>query len=285
MTRELRISAPGTWHHVMNRGADRQDIFTDDDDRLYFEALLADITTRFDIEIHAYCLMGNHFHLMVFCPTEDFSNAMQHLSSTYATHYNRKYERSGPLFGGRFRSVLVETDAQLAQASRYVHRNPLALTPLRALAAYRWSSLGNYMGRRRQPTWVRCDTVMALYDFTRDSYRMFVETPQPSDTGPGLAFVPVPPCCEEIELAVCRLAGVEVASLHTSKRGFPNPPRLLAMLMITESRAATTRELAKRFRITSQSGVRNATRRARVLLSQDPEFARWHVLANETLGV
>ena len=269
------------WHHVMNRGADHQDIFSDDNDRICFEALLDEITKRFGIEIHAYCLMGNHFHLVVYCPTESLSEAIQHLTSMYANHYNRKYERSGSLFGGRFRSVTIETDAQLAQVSRYVHRNPLAMTTVRALAAYRWSSFGIYLSRRPRPKWIHCDTVFAIHNFTLDSYQTFVESPQPTDKEFG--FEPLPLRCEDIETEISRVAGVDVASLHTSKRAVPNQPRLLAMLLISEARAATSSDLAQRYGIASQSGVRSATRRARVLLSHDPQFARLHMLVKATL--
>jgi putative transposase len=268
----------------MNRGADRQDIFTDDGDRLYFEALLGDTTNRFGIEIHAYCLMGNHFHLLVFCPTEVFSAAIQHLSSTYAMHYNRTYERSGPLFGGRFCSVIVNNDIQLAQVSRYVHRNPLALGPLGALVAYRWSSLGVYAGRRPGFAWLHRESILGLYNFTEDTYREFVETAQPSDTTPESVLVPrIPPRCDEIELAVSRAAGIEVTSLHVIKRAVPNHARLLAMLMMTESRSATTKELADRFGLANQTSVRSATRRARVLLASDPAFAQLHKRATTNL--
>ncbi|MBV1894455.1 MAG: transposase [Ilumatobacteraceae bacterium] len=284
MARAHRINIPDTWHHVTNRGADRQDIFTADPDRLYFEALLGDITERFSIEIHAYCLMGNHFHLLVHCPTGELSVAIQHLSSTYATHYNRTYKRSGPMFEGRFHSVLIDSDEQLARTSRYVHRNPLALTSLRALAAYRWSSYGPYLGHRKCPQWLHRDTIGSVCGFSDTAYRAFVESPQPADTTAAAGLAPAfPPSSDDIERAICNAAGVGLDSLHLVKRAVPNHPRLLAMLMMTESRAASTEELADRFGLSSASSVRGAARRARILMVSEPTFASLHQRATEHL--
>jgi hypothetical protein len=155
---------------------------------------------------------------------------------------------------------------------------------LGALAAYRWSSLGIYVGRRPGFAWLHREFILGLYNFTEDTYRAFVETSQPADKTPESVLVPrIPARCDEIETAVSSAAGVGVSSLHVIKRAIPNHPRLLAMLMMTQSRAATTKELADRFGLANQTSVRSATRRARVLLASDPAFARLHKRATTNL--
>jgi len=94
----------------MSRGADRQDIFSDDHDRTHFERLLGEATDSFTIGVHAYCLMSNHFHVLVHCQDDDLSAAMQHVCGNHARAYNRRHGRSGTIFGDRFKSVPITTE-------------------------------------------------------------------------------------------------------------------------------------------------------------------------------
>jgi len=148
----------------MNRGIDHQPVFLADSDRWAFEDQLHQLGCGDDLEVHAYCLMGNHFHLVVRSPTGDISAAMQRLSSSYTRVFNERHHRDGPLFRGRFRSVDIETDEQLLATIAYVHRNPIDIVPAHALEAYRWSSYGVYTRRRRSPSWLRTHTVDRLLD-------------------------------------------------------------------------------------------------------------------------
>src|SRR5690606_15807704 len=100
MGRARRSDHPGDWHHVMNRGADRQDIFSDDVDYRRVEALVGDVVDTGKLEVHAYCWMRNHFHFLGRSPTGELSAAMHHLGSEYARWYNDRHERDGPLFRG-----------------------------------------------------------------------------------------------------------------------------------------------------------------------------------------
>ena len=143
---------PDAWHHVMNRGADRQDIFSDDATTSQFEGLLGDATVRFGVEVHAYCLMTNHFHLLLHCPDGGLSRVMQSVERHYTQWYNARYRRDGPLFRGRFRSVDVD-DRRAARAQPVDTSTATRSRSCRStsLAAYRWSSFGVYLGRRRPP--------------------------------------------------------------------------------------------------------------------------------------
>ena len=162
MARPPRSDPEAGWHHVMNRGIDHGDVFFGDPDRIEFGARLADIHERFGVQIHAYCLMDNHFHLLLHCPDGGLSAAMQRLGSLYTRHVNDRLGRDGAIFRGRFHSRIVDADAHLLAAARYIHRNALDLPGVGSPDAYRWSSHRTYLGYRRQPPWLYLDVVLGL---------------------------------------------------------------------------------------------------------------------------
>lgn len=146
----------------MNRGVDRQPVFFHDADRLDFGRQLAWIHEHVGGSVLAYCLMGNHYHLLLDMPEGSLSGAMHHLGSVFTRHVNDRLGRDGPLFRGRFHSIPVEDDAYLLTAVRYVHRNPLALPGVSGPADHRWSSYRAYVGLRPAPTFLDTTRVMDL---------------------------------------------------------------------------------------------------------------------------
>jgi putative transposase len=161
----------------MNRGAARQPTFLADIDRVEFERLLGVGHDRFGVAVHAYCLMDNHFHLLLHCPNGDLANFMRDLSSVYTRHVNERIGRDGPPFRGRYRSVVVDTNDYLINAVRYIHRNPLDIVPAVQLDRYRWSSHRVYLGRRRQPSWMRTDAVLSEFNDAMSFDRFVNEVP------------------------------------------------------------------------------------------------------------
>ena len=177
MGRPTRRDYPGAIHHVMNRGVDRQPVFFSDIDRVDFGRQLATMHERFGIEFLAYCLMGNHYHLMVRSHEANLAEAMQFLGVTYTRHANDRAGRDGPLFRGRYHALLVESELYLLWATRYIHRNPLDLREIDALERYRWSSFRSYLGLRSAPPFLDTRTVTdlaggtaALARLTADSF-------------------------------------------------------------------------------------------------------------------
>ncbi len=278
MPRPLRPDVPNRWYHLMNRGADRQDIFSNDVDLVQFEGLLADAVDRFGIEIHAYCLMTNHFHLVVHCPIGGLSRAMQSVERRYTQSYNERYRRDGPLFRGRFHSVDITTNEQLARLTRYVHRNPLAFVSIESLAAYRWSSYGVYLGRRRPPPWLALDEVTALVGSDVKAHRSFVETPQPTDEleAGALAMLGHHLSLDRLVEVVAAVAGVDVGSITSTAPGRLNAARTVALMLATELRLAPTTDLADRFHLATASSVRTIARRGRVAATRDPGLSSLH---------
>lgn len=156
MARPLRIQYPGALYHVTSRGNERREIFRDDDDRRCFMEILSKSLNIYSVKLYSYVLMKNHFHLLVETPLGNLGEFMRHFNITYTGFYNRKHNRTGHLYQGRYKSILVDRDEYLSIASRYIHLNPVRTRPMRSktaeekinyLSGYKWSSLPGYIGR------------------------------------------------------------------------------------------------------------------------------------------
>jgi REP element-mobilizing transposase RayT len=167
----------------MNRGVDRRPVFFTDTDRLEFGRLLGDLHEEFSVETLAYCLMDNHYHLLVRSLDGRLSQAMHYLGTTYTTRTNRRRDRDGPLFRGRFHSIPVETDTYLTWSARYIHRNPLDVAGVTRAADYRWSSYRTYLGHRRAPTFLDTDLILGLFDHDRRRLAHYTEESYSIDLG------------------------------------------------------------------------------------------------------
>jgi REP element-mobilizing transposase RayT len=159
MARPLRIEYPGAYYHVMNRGNRREDIFITDSDRKIFVDGLADSCETYDVRIIGYVLMPNHFHLLVQTPQANLSEFMRHFLVTYTVRFNRRNDRTGHVFQGRFKSLLVEEDEYLLPLSRYIHLNPIrtsqfkdadSLNKSEYLKKYPWSTFPGYCFLRKR---------------------------------------------------------------------------------------------------------------------------------------
>ncbi len=189
-TRSVPLVA-NTYYHVYNRGHNRKDIFFERDNYLFFlrrvrQYLLGEKQT-FEVSqtsevwaiVVAYCLMPNHFHLLV-CPQDaEFSRRMQRFSISYAKAMNERYDRRGAMFQGAFQAVHVDRDEYLLHLSRYIHLNPVVAGLSKRAEDWEFSSYRDYLGLRRG-TLPSPDLVLSQFP-TRDAYREFVETFQPSD--------------------------------------------------------------------------------------------------------
>ena len=143
-TRKREQSESG-FYHVFQRGVNHFDIFEDDSDREFYVEKMRKYAAKSNVEIHAWCLMGNHVHMLLRAGIVQLSAMMRQLGSVYARFFNFRHSRSGPLFEGRFCSVCVETDAQLLSVVRYIHRNPIHHEERTLYGDYPWSSYGEYL--------------------------------------------------------------------------------------------------------------------------------------------
>ena len=167
MARPIRVEFPGAVYHLMARGNERRAVFRDDQDRRQLVKTVAEMVEQFDLRVHAYCLMPNHYHLLVETPRGNLSQAVGWLQLTYAVRFNRRHRRSGHLFQGRFKAQLVEADEYARWLVEYLHLNPvrprhkgqrIAAERARELDRYPWSSHQDYAGlRARSPRWLCLD--------------------------------------------------------------------------------------------------------------------------------
>jgi REP-associated tyrosine transposase len=162
MPRSPRQDHEGAWQHVMNRGLDRQAVFGSDDDRQIFYDCLAAAMPRYGVQLHAYCLLDNHFHLLLFSESGRLSDAMRFLGGRFTQRINYREGRDGPLFRGRFTSVPVKSDAHLVQASRYIHRNPVEAGLVAEPWLWAWSSAQAYLGLTRTPAWLHTEAILEM---------------------------------------------------------------------------------------------------------------------------
>lgn len=163
MSRPLRLEYAGAFWHVTARGNERRDIFREDTDRVEFLAILGRTVTLFRWRLHAYVLMGNHYHLLVETPEPTLSQGMRQLNGLYTQGFNRKHRRVGHLFQGRFKAILVEKDAHLLELTRYVVLNPLRAGFTRSAAGWAWSSYRATAGIEKAPQWLETHATLELF--------------------------------------------------------------------------------------------------------------------------
>lgn len=162
MARPLRLQLPGGIYHITARGNDRRSIFEDDEDCARFLVVLAATVARYHVLCHAYCLMGNHYHLLLQTPEANLSAAMRQLNGVYTQRFNRRHERCGHLLQGRFAAQLIDGEAYLREVCRYVVLNPVRAGLVAQPGEWRWSSFRATAGETVVPGFLAVDWVRAL---------------------------------------------------------------------------------------------------------------------------
>ena len=311
MPRPLRIEYQNAIYHVMNRGRGRQFIFHSDRYYQVFLEILEQAHQRFGCVIHAYCLMGNHYHLLIETPLANLSRVMRHINGVYTQSYNRLYDTDGPLFRGRYKAILVSHDEYFLQVSRYIHRNPIEVkTPLvEELKDYRWSSYPIYVCNLQHESWLNLSLTLQLIGSNNaaQNYQVFVMRGSDEETisfhkkgqsgavfGSNLfkewIFDELLPELEVesktkvvqsgISLArivkhVCRFYQVTIEQVTKSKRGLQheNEPRKVAMYLCQELTGATLQQLMTFFNLSNISSVSSITTKIRKQKRLDRELA------------
>lgn len=177
MARPWRIEFEGALYHVLSRGNEQKDIFWDNQDRESFLNCLGEVSARFETDIFAYVLMDNHYHILLRTNRANLSKAMQWLGATYTRRFNNKHLRSGHLFQGRFKNIIVQNDAYLMQLSCYIHRNPLRAGMVKRLADYTWSSYPAYAYGKVHLKWLNLNLILAQFS-TKERHRLYREKVQ-----------------------------------------------------------------------------------------------------------
>ncbi len=163
MARPLRLSFPGAVYHVTSRGNAWHDIVADDRDRSQWLSFLAHVVDRYGWLCHAYCLMDNHYHLVIETPKPNLSIGMRQLNGRYTQAYNRRHEQVGHVFQGRFTAILVEKDAHLLELCRYVVLNPVRAKIVSHPRLWVWSSYRATVGETKAPGWLTTDWILSQF--------------------------------------------------------------------------------------------------------------------------
>jgi REP element-mobilizing transposase RayT len=303
----------------MNRGRDRQKIYHG---KVYYQAFIetiAEAHRRFGIEVHAYCLMGNHYHLLVKTPNGNLSRSMRHINGVYTQRYNRLKGTDGPLFRGRFKSILIESDAYLAELTRYIHRNPVETKPpmVKRLEHYEWSSYPAYLNMTASPEWLYREETYALLGYHQryKGYRTFVELGVDEEiaslygkkTYPAILgskkykekiYAEVDnretvtrlkksetekPDSQQIVKVVAEVMNVDESVIYYATRGKREVARWMAMRLCQTVGGMTLMQIAQVFHITHISGVSHRISQLRQLQSDERKVDECYQMINQHL--
>ncbi len=167
MARPLRIEYPGALYHVTSRGNAGRKIFRSDRDRRSFIDLLGSITDRFQWRCYAYCLMDNHYHLVIETPEANLAKGMRQLNGVYTQRYNWKHHKAGHIFQGRYKAIIVDRDSYLLELSRYVVLNPVRAHAAEKVEDWKWSSYRATAGIDDVPLFLTVDPLLARFSTSR----------------------------------------------------------------------------------------------------------------------
>lgn len=318
MARPLRIQYPDAWYHVMNRGRNRAKIFYSQADYTAFIELLKDASSLWNIRIAAYCLMSNHYHLLVQTPEANLSRFMRHINGLYTQYFNRTHKSDGQLFRGRYKSIVIDGDSYLLELVRYIHRNPLNAALVKRLEDYSWSSHKAYILKGNEGNWIHKDFILSMLEENkskrRQAYLDFIKQEVPKAISalyekkklPLLlgaedfindirqkyyhktSIKEVPQVKElfldksKIEKAVCGVYQIEVNDILKSKRGNYNEARNVAIYLIRKHAGASLKDIGFRFGMNSYTGVSSVIIRTKQAMDRDKKL-RQRITAVEKL--
>jgi len=310
MSRPLRIQYPDAWYHVMNRGRRGEEIFTGKNDYTAFIELLKELGEDYNVKIAAYCLMTNHYHLLVQTPDANISRSMRHLNGVYTQRFNRTHLCDGQLFRGRYKSIIVDGDSYLLELLRYIHRNPLEAGIVDKLNTYSWSSHKGYLTAAKKWDWLHKNFILSLFSKRKAEsirrYQQFVsqETPEeinqildrkklPAAIGSNLFVdkikemffsnktheeVPesrfLAPDVNRIVEEVCKYYKVTGDDILVSKRGHFNEPRNVAIYLIRCIRNDTLKGVGKAFGIDKNSTVGSVVERVKREMEKNKNISK-----------
>lgn len=178
MARPLRLEYHGALYHITSRGDGQEDIYLDDGDRVLALAVLEDVARRLNWCIHAYCLMGNHYHLLIETPDGNLAQGMRQFNGVYTQRFNRLHARVGHVFQGRYKAILVQKDSYLLELARYIVLNPVRAGMVRSAKDWPWSSYRATSGFVQSPEWLETNWILSAFSpreaQAMERYRAFV---------------------------------------------------------------------------------------------------------------
>jgi REP element-mobilizing transposase RayT len=305
MARPLRLEYPDAWYYVLNKGRRRVLVFRNEADYACFLDLLEEASTMWNVRIAAYCLMPNHYHLLVQTPDANLARFMRHVDGVYTQRFNRSHRCDGSLFRGRYKAIVMEAATYLLKMARYVHRIPLRSKMVNRIDRYRWSSHREYLSRSRKGSWLDRASVLSMLGRAKNNrtvaYRRYMSRPD-SDEIEGLfsgAKTPsvlgspefiawakeqfrnlgggreihtsrqAEPGLEVIRSAVSSAYETDPSELLRSHRGLTNEPRNVAIYLSRRLSGETLSRIGKAFGLDNYSSVSSTVTRVKRAMQVD----------------
>ncbi|MBN1363235.1 MAG: transposase [Syntrophaceae bacterium] len=291
MTRPLRIQYQNAWYHVMNRGRRGESIYHDAQDYQQFMDLLRETNAMWNIKIGAYCLMNNHYHLLLQTPQANLDRCMRHVNGLYTQRFNRRHHVDGQLFRGRYKAILIDVDSYLLEVVRYIHRNPMRAGIVKYPQNYRWSSYREYIQEAAGGQYLNRNFILEMLDHDRErQIKAFIDFMKQEDSEEIQSFyakknmssflgtdkfvekiktlyfgikkhreIPqarnLEPTIKDIKQIVNRVYKVKPDSMLKLQRGFNNEPRDVAIYLVRNHTGKKLEEIGKEFNIDKYSTV------------------------------
>jgi REP element-mobilizing transposase RayT len=289
----------------MNRGRRRENIFLSRNDYETFIKVLQETSEEWNLKISAYCLMSNHYHLLVHTPDGNISRCMRHINGVYTQRFNRYHKKDGQLFRGRYKAVLVDADSHLLEVLRYIHRNPLRAGISKELNDFAWSSHPGYISKAKKWEWLHKDFLLSMLSGKksrrRSAYIDFVSQVEPEEIErfyslknlssvlgsdyfkewvkekfSHLQFheeIPesreLAPSPEKIIALVCDHFKVTKEQIAISRRGTENLPRDVAIYLVRHHSRGTLATVGRHFAIGNYSTVSSVVERIKARKNKD----------------
>ncbi len=275
----------------MNRGRRSEVIFSEKEDYSEFLDLLIEISEIWNANIAAYCLMPNHYHVLLQTPEGNISRCMRHLNGLYTQRFNRMHGFDGQLFRGRYKSILVCDDSHLLQLVRYIHKNPVKAGMVKEMGEYEWSSYKGYLSYSRKWKWLHKDYIFSMItpkkkgrlkpfikfmqeDDSQEVTNLFSKKNLPSIFGPESFITKIKekyyfsktdyeipeskslaPSPDDILSVICGYYNVSFNELLVTRRGVFNKPRNVAIYLLRNLRGDNLNDIKKIFKINAYSTV------------------------------
>ncbi|MBW2057472.1 MAG: transposase [Deltaproteobacteria bacterium] len=310
MSRPLRIEYRDAWYHVLNRGRRGEVAFAGEGDYARFIDLLKEARDMWNLRIAAYCLMPNHYHLLVQTPEANISRCMRHIDGVYTQRFNRVHDCDGQVFRGRYRSILIEADAYLLQLVRYIHRNPVRAGLTQDPDGYTWSSHKGYLSADDGWKWLYKEYVLSMLSTHKSERlrrycefmsvsdekderldRLFKGKKVPSVLG-SEGFVDsirnrffteklneeipeskrLAPEPDRIKEVVCEHYRIDRGVLFSTRRGVFNEPRSVAIYLCRRLRGDSLKEIGENFEVPKYTTVSGIFRRTKRRVAEDPRL-------------
>jgi REP element-mobilizing transposase RayT len=294
----------------MNRGRRGEEVFEGKKDYNTFIDLLKDLVEEYHVNIAAYCLMSNHYHLLIQTPEANISRAMRHLNGVYTQRYNRFHYCDGQLFRGRYKCILVDADSYLLELVRYIHRNPIEAGMVKNLDQYTWSSHNAFLSSAKKWDWLHKDYILSLFSKIKAEsvlrYKHFVSKEILEEINQIFARKNLPtvigqksfvdkikekffgnkiheeipsskslaPDVDRIVGEVCKFYNVNSKDLQLSRRGHFNEPRNVAIYLIRHLRCDTLKDVGNFFGINKNSTISSVDRRLMRKMMKDKRIKK-----------